>query len=148
MQDRPTYTELLQAVRQFLEADAVPALDGPRKFHARVAANVLAIVERELHSEEAQSQAEWCRLDAVLGRTEPMPAERSGWRAGVRRRTEELCKRIRCGAADTGPWRATVVAHVRQTVVDKLAVANPKYLGAELSRAIGAAGVSEVHSSR
>ena len=39
MQDRPTYAELLAAVRHFLEADVVPRLDGPKKFHARVAAN-------------------------------------------------------------------------------------------------------------
>ena len=48
MQDRPDARELLDAVRAFLEEQVVPALDGTRQFHARVAANVLAIVGREL----------------------------------------------------------------------------------------------------
>jgi len=138
VQDRPTYSELLAAVQHFLEADAVPALDGPKKFHARVAANVLAIVRRELQNADTQLRAEWQRLDAVLGRPEPVPADRAELYGRLRQRTEELCERIRHGDADAGPWREAVWAHVRQTVVDKLAVANPKYLGAALSQAVGA----------
>jgi len=131
MQDRPTIAELLEAVRHFLEVDVVPALDGPKKFHARVAANVLAILDRELRSEDAQLRAEWCRLDALLGAVEPLPDAPRERHRRLRARTEMLCERIRSGDADAGPWRAAVLAHVRQTVVDKLAVTNPKYLGAE-----------------
>ena len=129
MQDRPTYTELLAAVQQFLETDAVPALEGPKKFHARVAANVLAIVRRELESEDAQLRQEWERLQQVLAMAEAPPADRPELRRQLRQRTETLCERIRRGEADAGPWRAAVFAHVRQTVEDKLRVANPKYLG-------------------
>ena len=139
MQDRPTYGELLAAVQRFLETDVVPVLEGPKKFHARVAANVLAIVQRELHSAEAQLRAEWQRLDALLGAVEPAPVASADMERRTRERTAELCSRIRHGDADADPWRAAVVAHVRQTVVDKLAVANPKYLGAELATAVGGA---------
>jgi len=45
---RPTASELLDAVRDYLLADVLPATDGQLAFHARVAANVLAIVAREL----------------------------------------------------------------------------------------------------
>ena len=130
MQDRPTYTELLEAVQHFLETDVVPALDGPKKFHARVAANVLAIVRRELQSEDAQLGSEWRRLDAVLDTAPPPPTERDALRQQLAQRTAALCARIRHGDADNGPWRDAVLAHVRQTVIDKLAVANPKYLAA------------------
>ena len=51
MQDRPTALELLAAVRSFLEDDLVTVLEGRRRFHALVAANVLGIVERELAGE-------------------------------------------------------------------------------------------------
>ena len=57
MQDRPTVRELLDAVRSFLEVDVVPALHGPARFHALVAANVLAIAGRELATEEADLAA-------------------------------------------------------------------------------------------
>lgn len=129
MQDRPTYAELLEAVQHFLEADAVPALEGTKKFHARVAANVVAIIRRELQGEDEQLRAEWARLDALVGVAEPPPADRAALRRRLRARTVELCERIQRGDADAGPWRAAVLDHVRHTVVEKLSVANPKYLG-------------------
>jgi aminoglycoside phosphotransferase (APT) family kinase protein len=45
---RPTARELLEAVRGFLTDDVVPGTTGRLSFHARVAANMVAIVEREL----------------------------------------------------------------------------------------------------
>jgi aminoglycoside phosphotransferase (APT) family kinase protein len=45
---RPTASELLDAVREFLTASVMPATSGQLAFHARVAANVLGIVAREL----------------------------------------------------------------------------------------------------
>jgi hypothetical protein len=45
---RPTAGELLDAVREFLTDQVMPATSGQLAFHARVAANVLAIVAREL----------------------------------------------------------------------------------------------------
>ena len=133
MQDRPTYSELLEAVQQFIETDAIPALDGPKKFHARVAANVLAIVRRELAHQDAQWQAECNRLNELLPAPEPFPAERVAAARRLRERTEELCERIRRGDADSGPWRAAVLAHLRRTVMDKLVVANPKLVDSQHS---------------
>ena len=52
MNDRPSATELLAAVERFLEETAVPGLEGPAKYHARVAANVVRIVARELATED------------------------------------------------------------------------------------------------
>jgi len=130
MQDRPTIAELLDAVRGFLEHDAIDALDGTAKFHARVAANVLAIALRELELEPAQLAAEWQRLDALLG-SASAPTELSAMRDAVRSRTEALCERIRRGDADDGPFRDAVLSHVRATVREKLAIANPKLLASE-----------------
>jgi aminoglycoside phosphotransferase (APT) family kinase protein len=45
---RPTASELLEAVREYLTGSVMPATTGQVAFHARVAANVLAIVAREL----------------------------------------------------------------------------------------------------
>jgi aminoglycoside phosphotransferase (APT) family kinase protein len=45
---RPTASELLDAVRGFLTDQVMPATSGQLAFHARVAANVLGIVAREL----------------------------------------------------------------------------------------------------
>jgi aminoglycoside phosphotransferase (APT) family kinase protein len=45
---RPTASELLEAVREYLLGSVRPATGGQLSFHARVAANALAIVAREL----------------------------------------------------------------------------------------------------
>jgi aminoglycoside phosphotransferase (APT) family kinase protein len=45
---RPTASELLDAVRGYLNDQVMPGTSGQLAFHARVAANVLAIVAREL----------------------------------------------------------------------------------------------------
>ena len=70
MQDRPSYDELLGAVERFLEQEIMPNVEGSRRFHARVAANVLRIVRRELEREEEQLAAEWAGLCELLGPAE------------------------------------------------------------------------------
>jgi hypothetical protein len=50
---RPTAAELVAAVADFLDKDVRRATDGQISFHARVAANVLRIVERELLDDRA-----------------------------------------------------------------------------------------------
>ncbi len=63
---RPTASELLEAVREFLTDQVRPATSGQLAFHARVAANVLAIVARELELGEPPSHASLA--DAVAAR--------------------------------------------------------------------------------
>ena len=131
MQDRPSVSELLRAVRGFLEDDLVPALEGRRRFHALVAANVLTIVERELGGEEEQLARQWDRL-AEHFRLDPgtRPGAPSALRAAIRDLETRLVERIRSGEADAGDLAVRVRAHVRATVLEKLAVANPRYLEA------------------
>ncbi len=127
MQDRPTISELLQAVAHLLDEELVPNLTGSRQFYGRVAANVLRTVMRELEREDEQLAAEWERLDKLLSPT-GRPTTRIGLRDAIQRRTEELCQHIRRGDADTVPYRDQVLAHVRETVREKLLVSNPGWL--------------------
>ena len=127
MQDRPTCNELLDAVREFIETDVVTELEGRKKFHARVAANVLAIVGRELQQEGDQLAREWRRLDALLG-SAPLPADPRAAKEALPSRNEELSEKIRSGEADGGAFRGEVLAHLRATVREKLEIANPRML--------------------
>jgi hypothetical protein len=130
VQDRPTATELLTAVREFLERDVLPELEGRKRFHGLVAANVLAVVARELEREESALVEEWRRLRDLLAIEERMPPARlDALRAAVRTLSAALCERIRRGDADGGPFADAVTRHVRATVADKLRVANPRYVG-------------------
>jgi hypothetical protein len=123
--DRPGAGELLEAVRRFLQDEVVPQLEGPRRYHARVAANVVAIVAREIELEGQQLADEWLRLAELLREPAAPPAGRAELCDALCSRTEELVRRIRAGEADTGPWREAVLAHLRATVDAKLAVARP-----------------------
>jgi hypothetical protein len=91
----PTTAELAAAVREFLEQEVMPATDGRLRFHARVAANVVAQIERELE----------------LG-----PLETAG--------DAELCAAIRDGSLSF----EEAVPRVRDNVVRKLRISNPRHL--------------------
>jgi hypothetical protein len=106
--DVPTAGELVEAVREFLERDVMTNTEGRVQFHTRVAINVLKMVERELTMGEGQADTHAARL-ASLG----VSSEK------------ELCDAIANGALDDR--LDEVVAVVRATVADKLAVANPTY---------------------
>jgi len=125
MQDRPTSRELLDSVAQFLDSELIPTLNDPRlKFRARVAANVLNILAREVELSDTQLRAERERLAALLNEsvlTDDIPND-------VERLTRELAQQIRAGDADEGTFHDAVFAHVEQTVIEKLQIANPRYL--------------------
>jgi len=123
--DRPTAEELLRAVEHFLETEVVPNLEGVRRFHARVAANVTAMVARELETEDAHDRGQWQRLGVLLGNAAPLPAGRGERRAGLAERNAALVDRIRRGDADAGRFRAELLAHLRETCDEKLDVSRP-----------------------
>ena len=59
--------ELLDAVRRYLIDDVMPATTGRMSFHARVAANMLAVVERELAQPPADYGGDdWDALAAAV----------------------------------------------------------------------------------
>lgn len=130
MQDRPNAQELVGAVAGFLSKEIVPTVSDPRlRFRVLIAANVLGIVARELRAGEAPLLAEWQRLVAILDvEADEPPARLNKLREDVIAFNKELCARIRAGEADAGEWRDGVFNHVEQTVIEKLRVANPKYL--------------------
>jgi hypothetical protein len=114
MAERPTLLELVVAVREFLERDVGTVVDGRVSFHARVAANALGIVERELELGPANDAAERARLASLLGHHGDLDELRT-----------ELAAAIREGTFDDR--RAELIAALRATTSEALAVANPRY---------------------
>jgi hypothetical protein len=103
---RPLAAELVAAVAEFLETDVRSATEGQVNFHARVAANALRIVERELLDDsEAESRAAL----AGLGFADE----------------EELAAAIRAGDMDGQAEQVT--ACLRILVRRRLAAAHPGY---------------------
>jgi Domain of unknown function (DUF6285) len=103
---RPTAAELVGAVAEFLESDVRAATSGQVNFHARVAANALRMVERELLVDSPKDVR-----DALAG---------LGFDD-----EDELAAAIRAGTLDnTG---ARLMSCLRTLVRHRLSVAHPGY---------------------
>ncbi len=114
MREHPSQTDLLQGVIDFLQSEAMPQLTGQTAFHARVAANVLGIVQRELKQSPSADADEARRLAHLLGRSGSLEALNA-----------DLCARI---AADTITLDTSGLAeHLWATTLAKVAVDQPGY---------------------
>jgi hypothetical protein len=128
MQDRPNSVELLEAAADFVESELVPAVQGARQFQARVVANVMRVVAREIKLEDPLVRSEVKALARLLGHDAPHLHSLNDLCAAALSMGAELTSKIRAGDADDGDWRREVLAVVRQSVEDKLRIANPRYL--------------------
>jgi len=130
MQDRPTALELIAATRAFLASEMAPACTDQRlKFRALIAANVLAIAERELVSGDQPLHESIARLQSLgMGATLDADATPTDPCAVLDRQLRELCAAIRAGLKDEREdWQA-VFDFALWHVEAKLRVANPRYL--------------------
>jgi hypothetical protein len=121
MMDQPSIRELVDAVRSFLETRAMPELSGHTAFHARVAANALSIVVRQLDQSGKSDADELKRLQALTGRN-----------GALDELNRELCRRIRNGEftlETTG-----LAQHLEQSTRDKVTIDQPNYSGLRLNR--------------
>lgn len=116
MQDRPEAPELIAAVAKFLREQVLPETDGALAFQVRVAANALDIARRESLLAPAAAVQEARGLRALLG-----PATPDDLAAANRL----LCERIAADAMDFST--PGLLAHLRRTTADKIAVDQPGY---------------------
>ncbi len=66
MQNEPDAADLLAVIAEVLEQEVVPQLTGTTQHHARVAANLVAILERELRLAGANDEQELRGLSHLL----------------------------------------------------------------------------------
>ncbi len=114
MQDTPTPDDLLAAVAGYLREQAFPLLQGQAAFHARVAANALDIVRRQMSLAPAAEAAEAERLRALLGA-----------QGNLDELNRQLCQRIASNEMDL--QTPGLVPHLWRVTLDKLAVDQPGY---------------------
>ena len=114
MQDQPTPSEVIGAVAVFLKTVVAAQTTGATSFQARVAANALEMMRRQLDLAPAEDAAELARLTVLLG-TDGSLAELN----------VELARRIEAGELDlTTPGLSD---HLWATTMAKLAVDQPTY---------------------
>jgi hypothetical protein len=111
----PAASDLLDAVREFMERDLLPVVSGDLRFQCRVAINVLGIVMRELDLAPAQHEAKRQRLAVLLGHE-----------GSIGELNRELARRIRDG--EIGEETPGLLDHLRTTSVEALRIDNPKWI--------------------
>jgi hypothetical protein len=116
MMDQPSMRELVGAVRDFLEQKAMPELSGHTAFHARVAANALSIVLREMELGPQSAKNELVRLQKLLGCDGTLDEL-----------NRQLCTRIRDGAFTLET--PGLAEHLTITTREKVAIDQPNYSG-------------------
>ena len=115
MQERPDAAELLEAVAEYLFAELRPEVSGEQRFKVLVAANVCAVVAREIRAGDAPDGDDLALFNDLLGQ------EGDDTHAAAL----ELSRRIRSGELDDriDELAPRLEEHVRR----KLDIARPGY---------------------
>jgi hypothetical protein len=90
MQDRPTAPELLDSVAEYLFAELRPEVPREQRFKVLVAANVCAVVAREIRAGEESDRRDLALFSELLGKDVD----------DVRAAAAELARRLRAGELD------------------------------------------------
>ena len=117
MQDRPTAPELLDSVAEYLFGELRPEVPREHRFKVLVAANVCAVVARELRAGDQPDEDDLRLFGELLG-------ERVD---DVHSAATELSRRLRAGEFDDriDELAPRIEEHVRR----KLDIARPGYVG-------------------
>ena len=123
-QDRPEAAELLDAVAEFLFGQVRDAVPREQRFQVLVAANLCAVVAREIRAGGRPLEEDLELFAALLDRGPPDPSGEN-LTAAVGEAQSELARRLRAGELDG--HLPEVAAALREHVRRKLALARPGY---------------------
>jgi hypothetical protein len=125
MQDRPDAAELLEAVAEYLFAELREEVPREQRFKVLVAANVCAVVARELRAGEAPDREDLELFAELLGERAEPSEDPDALAAQARESAAELAKRLRSG--DLDDRLEELVPRLTEHVRRKLAIARPGY---------------------
>ena len=121
-QDRPGRAELLEAVAEFLFAEVRDSVPREQRFQVLVAANVCAVVAREIRAGPEPLLLDLILFTSLLGRDVTGADDLNG---EVRAAQADVARRLRAG--DFDDRLDEVAADLREHVSRKLAIARPGY---------------------
>ncbi|SUZ68562.1 uncharacterized protein METZ01_LOCUS21416, partial [marine metagenome] len=125
--DMPRIDELLVSVRDFLHGEVMNETSGRTNFLARVAGNSLDIVQREMAIGPLLQEREHVRLETLLEVTGTLHELR--WK---------LVSALRDGSMEID--RVDLHEYLRETVVNQVAIDQPKYSGFQFATRSSQAG--------
>lgn len=118
MHDQPSVSELIEAVKSFIDETAAPNLKGHAAFHARVASNALATVLRDLEQRPAAETQERAGLTTLLETDDNQSIEQLN---------RELSARIQSGEMTIET--PGLIEHLKRTTMAQVEIDQPRYSG-------------------
>lgn len=128
MQDRPSAAELLATIGEYLDQDVLPLMQGNLRYHTLVAANLVAILGREVQAGTGPARREQAELTALLG--EPgggAPAGEEDLDASLLHLHGALQQRLLGAELPDRAFLLTARDALERATLDKLAVNKPGY---------------------
>jgi hypothetical protein len=125
MRNQPDARELLGIARETFIARILPALPEDLRYTALMVANAMVIARREIEAGEESAQSELTRLRGLFGES-AHNVHGFDLHSALADRNRRLARDIRAGRYESD--NSAVLAHLRRTVEEKLAVSNPKGL--------------------
>jgi hypothetical protein len=124
-QDRPDAAELLDSLAEFLFTDARQWAPREKRFQILVAANLCAVIARELRAGDGPLLEDRALFRELLGTAPGESARGLELHGEIRDAERELARRLRSGELDDR--LEGLAAGLREHVRRKLAVARPGY---------------------
>ncbi|WP_061249189.1 DUF6285 domain-containing protein [Leptospira alstonii] len=127
MQDKPTSTDLLEAIQDFLMKEVLPQFKDKDllSYKTLVSWNMLGVVSREIRSGEESLDKELARLVELLKKNSSLPSTLNEKKNLAHTWNLELRDKIRkdkLSLEDSQWWN-----HVKETVREKVEVTNPRF---------------------
>ncbi len=116
MQDFPRSEELLDALAAYLFGELRPLVPKEERFRVLVAANICAVVARELRAGNEPDEADMAAFMGLLGGENPTDTKTGA---------ADLAARIRAGELDSS--LPAVIEEMREHARRKLEIARPGY---------------------
>jgi uncharacterized protein DUF6285 len=124
-QDRPTAPELLESIAEYLFSELRPEVPREQRFRVLVAANVCAVVAREIRAGEGPTREDLELFQELMGESGTVPEDPAELAEATHAAAADLSRRLRSGELDDRIEELTprLAEHVRR----KLEVARPGY---------------------
>ncbi|EMJ97155.1 DUF6285 domain-containing protein [Leptospira sp. WS58.C1] len=127
MQDKPSATELLEAIQDFLMKEVLPEFRDKDllAYKTLVSWNMLGVISREIRSGEESLDKELSRLASLLGKKSEFPKtwnEKKNLTSSWNEELRDIIRKEKKSLEDTEYWK-----HIKESVIEKVEIVNPRF---------------------
>ncbi|TGM95521.1 DUF6285 domain-containing protein [Leptospira dzoumogneensis] len=127
MQDKPSATELLEAIQDFLMKEVLPEFRDKDllAYKTLVSWNMLGVISREIRSGEELLDKELTRLSSLLKKKSEFPKtwnEKKNLTSSWNEELRDIIRREKKSLEDTEYWK-----HIKESVIEKVEIVNPRF---------------------